>query len=100
MNWLIATVGDRWYLVAAICGVLGLAVFVVWRLMQIKEHAQDGNTKTTFLDVILIWPWLLKHDRKVNSKSHWLTRREVILAILMIAIVVIAIFITPSGRTR
>ena len=100
MNWLIETVGNRWHLVSAICGVLALAVFVIWRLSQIKEHTQDRNTKTTLLDVILIWPWLLKHDRKVNSKSHWLTRREVILAILMIAIVDIAIFMTPSGRTR
>jgi uncharacterized membrane protein len=100
MNWLIETIGDHWYLVVAIGGVLVLAFFVVWRLTQTKNHAHDVNTKTTFLDVILIWPWLLKHDRKSNSKSHWLTRREVILAILMIAIIAIAIFITPAGRTR
>jgi hypothetical protein len=100
MNWLLDAAGDRWYLVVGITGILLLVVFVIWRLSQGSERTQIGTAKTNFLDVLLIWPWLLKHDRKANAKSHWLTRREVILTVLMIVIVAIAIYVTPSGRTR
>jgi hypothetical protein len=100
MNWLIDAIGDRWYLFAGFGGVLVLVVFAIWRLSQGSGRAQDGKARTSFLDVLLIWPWLLKQDRKANAKSHWLTRREVVLAVLMIAIVVIAVYVTPSGRTR
>jgi hypothetical protein len=99
MDWLIDVVGDRWYFVAGIGGILVLAVFVIWRLSRGSERTQAREAGTTFLDVLLIWPSLLNHDRKTNLKSHWLTRREVILAVLMVLIVVIAVYITPSGRT-
>jgi hypothetical protein len=91
-------VGKYWYLVAALLLVIILGAAITWRLFVARRSSLTDSS--SLLDQILVWPLLLKLDRKLNAKHSWLTKRELIFAIVMLAIVVIAIIFTPAGRVR
>lgn len=98
MTYLMQYFSDRWYLLIGVCLVLVLCAYTFWRLS--KNHPSAEPSQTSVFDRLLIWPWLLRVDRIANEKKSWITRREVVFAILMIVLAIVAIMLTPSGRTR
>lgn len=95
MDKALSFAGDHWYLIAGLFVPLFLVALIGWRLAR-----TNSNGKVNLLDVLLVWPVLLRRDRTMNEKSYWITRRELLWGGVMIVIAVVAILVTPGGRSR
>jgi uncharacterized membrane protein len=93
MDDLTAFAATHWYLLIGLFFMVGLIIWLVSRNVT-KENIE---AKRTFWSYFFIWPLLLTRKEGEKSVQRGLTRREWIGWLVVAAIVVAAILLTPSN---
>ncbi len=95
MDDVTASIVKHWYL---LIGVFLMAGFIIWLLSR-NVTRESTEAKPGFWSYLFIWPLLLTRKEGGTSMQRGLTRREWFGWVVVAAIVVAVILLTPS-KTR